>query len=203
MPFWALANLVSCNCIFKKVCYILVSFFKNTVCKPSCLLTKEALVINSSMAGGGTSTLSLSKVDYLLWALCIWKSESIIQFITKSAMQETWVGSLGADDSPREGNSYPFFFFLMCIYLAVQDLSCSMCDLGSSPDLGSLTQGSSPGPLHWERRVLATGPPGKCHTPVFLPGEFHGQRSLVGHSPWGSRRVGQDWATNKQSQSKQ
>ena len=22
-------------------------------------------------------------------------------------------------------------------------------------------------------------------TPVFLPGEFHGQRSLVGYSPWG------------------
>ena len=25
------------------------------------------------------------------------------------------------------------------------------------------------------------------NTPVFLPGEFHGQRSLVGHSPWGCR----------------
>ena len=22
-------------------------------------------------------------------------------------------------------------------------------------------------------------------TPVFLPGEFHGQRSLAGYSPWG------------------
>ena len=22
-------------------------------------------------------------------------------------------------------------------------------------------------------------------TPVFFPGEFHGQRSLVGYSPWG------------------
>ena len=32
-------------------------------------------------------------------------------------------------------------------------------------------------------------------TPVFLPGEFHGQRSLVGYSPW-SQRVGHDWATN-------
>ena len=26
-------------------------------------------------------------------------------------------------------------------------------------------------------------------TPVFLPGESHGQRSLVGYSPWGSQRV--------------
>ena len=32
-------------------------------------------------------------------------------------------------------------------------------------------------------------------TPVFLPGEFQGQSSLVGYSPWG-RRVGHDWATN-------
>ena len=23
--------------------------------------------------------------------------------------------------------------------------------------------------------------------PVFLPGEFHGQRSLVGYSPWGCK----------------
>ena len=30
-------------------------------------------------------------------------------------------------------------------------------------------------------------------TPAFLPGESHGQRSLVGYSPWG-RRVGYDWA---------
>ena len=32
-------------------------------------------------------------------------------------------------------------------------------------------------------------------TPVFLPGESHGQRSLAGCSPWG-RRVGHDRATN-------
>ena len=32
-------------------------------------------------------------------------------------------------------------------------------------------------------------------TPVFLPGEFHGQRSLAGYSLWG-RRVGRDWATS-------
>ena len=26
-------------------------------------------------------------------------------------------------------------------------------------------------------------------TPVFLPGESHGQRSLAGHSPWGHREL--------------
>ena len=35
-------------------------------------------------------------------------------------------------------------------------------------------------------------------TPVFLPGEFHGQRSLVGYSPWG-HRVRHDWASKKQN----
>ena len=33
-------------------------------------------------------------------------------------------------------------------------------------------------------------------TPVVLPGEFHGQRSLVGYSPVGSQRVGHDWVAN-------
>ena len=31
-------------------------------------------------------------------------------------------------------------------------------------------------------------------TPVFLPGKFHGQRSLVGYSSWGHKRVRHDWA---------
>ena len=28
-------------------------------------------------------------------------------------------------------------------------------------------------------------------TPVFLPGESHGRRSLVGHSPWGCKESGE------------
>ena len=35
-------------------------------------------------------------------------------------------------------------------------------------------------------------------TPVFLPAESHGQRSLVGYSPWGRRRVGCDLVTKQQ-----
>ena len=27
------------------------------------------------------------------------------------------------------------------------------------------------------------------HTPVFLPGESHGQRSLAGYSPWGHKEL--------------
>ena len=33
---------------------------------------------------------------------------------------------------------------------------------------------------------------GMATTPVFLPGEFRGQRSLVGHSPWRHKRAGHD-----------
>ena len=32
-------------------------------------------------------------------------------------------------------------------------------------------------------------------TPVFLPGKSHGQRSLVGYSPWGRKELGHNWAT--------
>ena len=35
----------------------------------------------------------------------------------------------------------------------------------------------------WVRRSAGEG--NGCTTPVFLPGEFHGQRSLVGYSPCG------------------
>ena len=32
-------------------------------------------------------------------------------------------------------------------------------------------------------------------SPVFLPGEFHGQRSLVGYSPWGQKELDRTEAT--------
>ena len=62
--------------------------------------------------------------------------------------------------------------------------------------------------LRWERTYLQCRRPGFSPwvgkipwrrewlpTPVFLPGEFHGQRNLVGYSPWG-RKESEDWATN-------
>ena len=39
--------------------------------------------------------------------------------------------------------------------------------------------------LGWEDSLRRERPP----TPVFLPGEFHGQRSLVGYSPWGCKAL--------------
>ena len=49
-----------------------------------------------------------------------------------------------------------------------EDSACNEGDLGSIPGLGR-----SPGEKKWQP------------TPVFLPGESHGPRSLVGYSSWG------------------
>ena len=48
------------------------------------------------------------------------------------------------------------------MYLAVPGLSCGMWDL-NFPD-----QGLNLDPLHWERGVLATGPPGKSLNEYFI-----------------------------------
>jgi len=37
------------------------------------------------------------------------------------------------------------------------------------------------GKILWRRELLPT--------PVFFPGEFHGQRSLAGYSPWGHKEL--------------
>ena len=37
-------------------------------------------------------------------------------------------------------------------------------------------------------------------TPVFLPGKSHGQRSLLGYSPWGQQRVRYSLVTKQQKQ---
>ena len=45
----------------------------------------------------------------------------------------------------------------------------------------------------WETWVRALGQEDPLEeimaTPVFLPGEFHGQRSLAGYSPWGREEL--------------
>ena len=43
------------------------------------------------------------------------------------------------------------------------------------------------GKIPWRREWLPT--------PVFLPGEFHGHRSLAGYSPWGHKESG--WTINE------
>ena len=40
-------------------------------------------------------------------------------------------------------------------------------------------------------------------TPVSLPGKSHGQRSLVGYSPWGHKRIRHDRATKQKNSNKE
>ena len=51
-----------------------------------------------------------------------------------------------------------------------KEFACNEGNLGSIPRLGRFP---------WRREWLPT--------PVFLPEEMHGQRSLVDYSPWGHR----------------
>ena len=52
-----------------------------------------------------------------------------------------------------------------------KESACNAGDLGSIPGLGRSHGGGH------------SNPP----TPVFLPGEFHGQRSQTGYNPWGRK----------------
>jgi len=52
-----------------------------------------------------------------------------------------------------------------------------------NPPAGAGDPGSIPGSGRSPRE--GNGNP----IPVFLPGEAHGQRSLLGYSPWGPKRV--------------
>ena len=46
-----------------------------------------------------------------------------------------------------------------------------------------------PGSPALEARSLSHWTTREVPTPIFLPGEFHGQRSLAGYSPWGRKQL--------------
>ena len=51
------------------------------------------------------------------------------------------------------------------------------------------------GKIPWRRKLQPT--------PIFLPGKSHGQKSLVGYSPWGYKRVRHNRATKQQTKTSQ
>ena len=107
----------------------------------------------------------------------------------------------------RKGPScFVFFFKKFFIYLAalglsygMWTLSCNIWDLFPDQELNLHHCGSDNRRICLQcrrpsfRKILRRE---WLPTPVFLAGEFHGQRSLAGYSPWGCKRVGLDWATN-------
>ena len=51
---------------------------------------------------------------------------------------------------------------------------------------------ANPGDARYANLILGWEDPleeGMATTPVFLPGECHGQRSLAGYSPWGRKEL--------------
>ena len=69
--------------------------------------------------------------------------------------------------------------FILEMASLAQMVKASVCNAG---DLGSIP-GFVPwvGKIPWRRKWQPT--------PVFLPGQSHGQRSLVGYSPWGHKEL--------------
>ena len=70
----------------------------------------------------------------------------------------------GSGRSAGEGKGYPLQdYWASFVAQLVKKSTCKYRDLGSIPGLGRS--------------------PGEGNLPVFFPGEFHGQRSLVAYSP--------------------
>ena len=90
----------------------------------------------------------------------------------------------------RVGHDLVLSFFLSCIKRfpggsEVKVSASNAGDPGLIPGFDSWV-----GKIPWRRKWQ---PP-----PVFLPGKSRGQRSLVGYSPWGCKRVRHDLATKQQ-----
>ena len=80
-------------------------------------------------------------------------------------MRETPVRSLGQKDPLKKGQATQQFSWASLVAQTVKN----------SPAMWKTWVRKIP----WRRDQLPT--------PVFLPGEFHGQRSLEGYSPWGHK----------------
>ena len=150
---------------------------------------------NSERRANGQGELLISRKVYWI----PWMAQTVKNL---PAMQETWIGSLGQEDtlrkgmathssifawripwteepdglqsmgSQRVGHSWVTKIFTIGssqVVLMVKNISAhtgNIRDAGLIPGLGR-----SPGRGHWQP------------TPGFLPGESHGQKSLVGYSP--------------------
>ena len=95
---------------------------------------------------------------------------------------------------PLGTTSVVFFFLFVYLWVCFCLATYSCLDFpGGSSGKESTCQwrrwrsGFSPwvGKILWRRKWQPT--------PLFLPGEAHGQRSLVGYSPMGSQRVSHNW----------
>ena len=105
---------------------------------------------------------------------------------------QAWIWNVFLKQTTENMSPYSFFFFCNLIFCNLK-IEKSKGLLWGSDGKRICLQCERPELAPWVRKI----PWGSKWqpTPVFLPGEFHGQRSLAGCSP-GSQRVGHNWATN-------
>ena len=108
-----------------------------------------------------------SKVHMVRQYLCCLVAQMVKNL---PAMWETWIQSLCPEDPLEKGMTTHSSILGLPWWLSGRE---SACNARAPEDTGSIPRlGRSPG-----------GENGKLPAPGFLPGEFHGQRSLAGYSP--------------------
>ena len=129
------------------------------------------------------------------------------------AMRETWGSIPGLGRSPGEGKGYPLHYSglensLDCMVQGVTKSRTRLSDFhsgryvkeltnywgfsSSSDGKASACNTGDPGSIPGQEGPCWGRSPGEGNgspTSVFLPGEFHGRRSLVGYSPWGHKEL--------------
>ena len=75
--------------------------------------------------------------------------------------------------------------YMRCYCLEFRRLLCGSDSKESASNAEDLDFDPWIGKISWRKEWQPT--------PVFLPGELHGQRSLVGYSLWGHKRVRHNW----------
>ena len=88
----------------------------------------------------------------------------------------------------RDSMSFYLWACIMCTVTRIKELSWWLS--GKESACQCRRYGFDPwvGKTPWRKKWQPT--------PIFLPGKLHGQRALVGYSPWGHERVRHDLTTN-------
>ena len=108
------------------------------------------------------------------------------EFVTEQWQHQLIMLSIGNLNLKARNSSILFFtYFLKIYFIEVQLIWAFLVpQMVKNPPANAGSQSLILGSRRSLEKWMATHP-------VFLPGDFHGQKS-----PWGSQRVGQGWAAN-------